>query len=66
MTKLAEIQDAILHLLPQERDELIHWLIDEETPEMLAAIDLGLYSLATEPTVPAEEVRQKIKAWATR
>lgn len=66
MTKLAEIQHAIQGLLPEERDELIHWLIDEETPEMLAAIDVGLYSLATEPTVAAEEVRQKIKAWATR
>ena len=36
-----------------------------ETPAMLAALDVGIRSLETEPTVPAEEVRRKIKAWAT-
>jgi hypothetical protein len=39
----------------------------DETPEMLAALDEGVYSLATatEPTASAEEVRRKIKGWAT-
>jgi hypothetical protein len=32
---------------------------------MLAALDTGIRSLESEPTVPAEEVRKKIKAWTT-
>jgi hypothetical protein len=68
MTKLAEIQKAILLLGPKEQQVLRHWLDEtaEETPEMLAALDEGIRSLANEPTVPIEEVREKIKAWATR
>jgi hypothetical protein len=67
MTKLVEIQDAILHLPPQEREALRSWLDDseEETPEMLAFIDEGLRSLATEPVIPIEEVEKKIRRWAT-
>ena len=43
MTKLAEIQSAILLLDPTEREELRHWLDEtaEETPGMIAAIDEG-------------------------
>ena len=68
MTKLAEIQEAILLLDPKEQQVLRHWLDEtaEETPEMLAALDEGIRSLANEPTMPIEEVREKIKAWATR
>lgn len=67
MTKLAEIQDAILHLPPQDREALRSWLDDaeEESPEMLAFIDEGLKSLATEPHIPIEEVEKKIRRWAT-
>ena len=67
MTKLVEIQDAILHLPPQEREALRSWLDDseEETPEMLAFIDEGLRSLATEAVIPIEEVEKKIRRWAT-
>jgi hypothetical protein len=68
VTKLAEIQEAILQLDPKEQQVLRHWLDEtaEETPEMLAALDEGIRSLANEPTVPIEEVRAKIKAWTTR
>jgi hypothetical protein len=68
VTKLAEIQEAILQLDPKEQQVLRFWLDEtaEETPEMLAAIDEGIRSLANEPTVPIEDVRAKIKAWATR
>ena len=68
MIKLAEIQEAILLLDPKEQQVLRHWLDEtaEETPEMLAALDEGIRSLANEPTMPIEEVREKIKAWATR
>lgn len=68
MTKLAEIQEAIRRLDPREQQALRHWLDEnaEETPEMLAAIDEGLHSLATEPTVSAEDMRRKVKEWTTR
>ncbi len=43
MSTVQEIQAAILELAPQDRDALRHWLDDteEETPEILAAIDVG-------------------------
>jgi hypothetical protein len=66
MTKLAEIQAAILHLPPQERELLRHWLdeTEEETPEMLAAIDEGLRSLQEKGVIALEDVRKKIPSWA--
>ena len=67
MNTLAEIQDAILRLSPQDRETLRSWLDDseEESPAMLAFIDGGLQSLATEPHIPIEEVAKKIRRWAT-
>ena len=32
---------------------------------MLAALDAGIRSLETEPKVPIEDARRKIKGWAT-
>jgi hypothetical protein len=68
MTKLAEIQQAIETLPPQEQAKLRHWFFEhmEETPEMLAFIDEGIRSAETEPLIPIEEVRKQIKGWATR
>lgn len=37
-----------------------------ETPATLAAIDEGLRSLETEPTLSAEDVRRNIRAWVAR
>ena len=68
MSTVSEIEAAIESLSPAEQRELAGWLnsrLIEETPEMLAALDAGIRSLETEPKVPLEEVRQKIKAWAT-
>lgn len=67
MTNLAEIQEAILHLDPKDQQVLRHWLDEaaEETPEMLAAIDEGVRSLATEGAVPIEEVRRHLRQWIT-
>src|ERR1700722_4694737 len=61
MTKLAEIQEAILLLDPKEQQVLRHWLDEtaEETPEMLAALDEGIRSLANEPTVPIERYERR-------
>ncbi len=63
VTKLAEIQEAILQLEPKDQQALRHWLDEtaEETPEMLAAIDEGLRSLATEGGVPIEEARRHLR-----
>ena len=68
MTKLGEIQEAILRLEPQEQQQLRHWLGEtaRETPEMLAAIDEGLSSLATEGGVPLEEARRHLRQWTTK
>ncbi|MEN9401876.1 MAG: hypothetical protein RL091_579 [Verrucomicrobiota bacterium] len=68
MTKLAEIQDAILHLAPQEREQLRYWLdeTEAETPEMLAAIDQGLLSLKEKGVIPLEDVRKRIASWTTK
>jgi predicted transcriptional regulator len=68
MTKLAEIQAAILLLEPAEREELRHWLDEtaEETPQMLAAIDEGLRSLKAKGVIPLEDVRRDLSSWTTR
>ena len=68
MSTVQEIQAAILHLPPQDREALRHWLDDteEETPEMLAAIDEGLKSLRDRGVIPLEKVRQNVAAWATK
>ncbi len=68
MSTVTEIEAAIEKLSPAEQRELADWLnsrLIEETPEMLAALDEGIRSLESEPTVPLEDVRRKIKAWAT-
>lgn len=68
MTKLAEIQQAIAILPPEDQGRLRHWFLErmEETPEMLAFIDAGLRSAETEPLIPIEAAREKIKEWASR
>jgi hypothetical protein len=68
MSTVTEIEAAIEKLTPSEQRALADWLnsrLMEDTPEMLAALDVGIRSLETEPGVPLEEVRRKIAAWAT-
>ena len=65
MTKLAELQEAIAALSPQEQTALIKWLMEEESPEMLAAIDEADRSFAAEGGVETEEVRRNLKQWLT-
>lgn len=69
MSTVPEIEAAIERLSPPQIRELADWLTDrllpDETPAMLAALDAGIRSLESEPTVPAEDVRKKIKAWTT-
>lgn len=68
MSTIQEIQHAIIRLAPQDRVALRQWLDDseEETPEMLDAIDEGIRSLREKPMVPLEDVRRKISGWATK
>jgi predicted transcriptional regulator len=66
MSTVAEIEAAIETLTPAQQRELADWLaarLIEETPEMLAAIDAGERSLATERGVPIEEVRRNLSRW---
>lgn len=67
MTKLAEIQHAILQLDPVEQQSLRHWLDEmaEETPAMLAALDRGRDSLVQEGGVPIAEARARLRQWTT-
>ena len=68
MTKLEEVQSAILRLEPADREQLRYWLDEstEETPEMLAAIDEGLRSLKEKGRIPLEDVRRELWAWTTK
>jgi hypothetical protein len=69
MSTVPEIEAAIERLSPPQIRELADWLTDRllpgETPAMLVALDAGIRSLEDEPTVPAEDLRKKIKAWTT-
>lgn len=69
MSIVAAIEAAIAKHPARQKWEIAKWLEDsllsEETPEMLAALDEGSRSLETERTVPIEQVRKKIKGWAT-
>jgi hypothetical protein len=70
MSTIAEIEAALSHLPPEQMRAVGDWiderLFPDETPAMLAALDEGIRSLESEPTVPAEEVRRKIKGWTTK
>lgn len=70
MSTVTEVEAALEKFTPEQLREVADWLnarlVPEETPEMLAAIDEGLRSLETEPKLSGEDVRQNIRAWATR
>ena len=69
MSTVDEIEAALDRLPPEQLRQVGDWiatrLMPETTPAMLAALDEGIHSLQTEPTVSAEEVRKKIKEWST-
>jgi predicted transcriptional regulator len=41
-------------------------LTDDEDEETLAAIDKGIQDAEAERTVPAQEVRKRLRQWTTR
>ena len=68
MSTVAEIETAIEQLPLEQQRSVADWLNSRllpETPAMMAALEVGIRSLQTEPTLPAEDIRTKIKAWAT-
>ena len=68
MSTVQEIEAALDRLPPEQLREVGDWIAARQmpvtTPAMLAALDEGSRSLETEPTLPADDVRRKIKAWA--
>ncbi len=63
---LTEILEELPKLKTEERDTILHRieeLDDLASPEMLAAIDQADAS-PSEQDLSAEEMRQKVKAWA--
>lgn len=70
MSTVTEIEAALEKLPREQVRQVADWIaareLPDETAEQLEAIDAGLRSLATEPTLTAEEVRKNIRTWATR
>lgn len=70
MSTVTEIEAALEKLPPAQQREIVHWLeerlVGEESPEMLAALDVGIRSLeergAREFT--RTELEQKVRQWA--
>lgn len=68
-----EIVEELPRLSADERHDLLNRLVElddsavfEETPEMLAAIDEGIHSMETEPSITLEEARRSIPRWTSR
>ena len=70
MSTVTEVEAALVKLAPEQLREVADWIASrlspEETPEILAAIDEGLRSLRTEPTLTAEQVRRNIAIWVAQ
>lgn len=64
----ADVIHQLQALPPQEVAKVRDWLIehDEESPELLAAIDQGLRSLKEKGAriVTRDELEQKVRQWA--
>jgi hypothetical protein len=70
VSTVAEIEAAIEKLPSSEQRELARWLeerlMQEESPEMLAALDEGVRSLDEKGVreVTRTELEQKVRRWA--
>ncbi len=69
MQTVAETEAAIAKQPHRQQWEIAQWLeetlLSNETSVILAAIDEGIRSLETHLPLPLEDVRRKIKEWAT-
>jgi hypothetical protein len=66
---IKEILEELPKLTPEERQEVRDWLDAvefSETDELIAAVDEGLRSAATEPLLSIDEARETIRRWATK
>lgn len=70
MSTVAEIEAAIEKLLPVQQQEIARWLeeklMEEESPEMLAALDVGIRSLEEKSghEYTRGELEAKVRRWA--
>jgi hypothetical protein len=70
MSTVTEIEGAIAKLTPTEQREIALWLeerlVTDESPEMLAALDVGIRSLEQNGSrlITRPELEQKIRQWA--
>ena len=65
---LAEIQEAIEKLGPQERAELWTWFqeAEEETDELVAAVDEGIQAAEEGRVFSLEEIKTQMQSWITK
>lgn len=61
-----EIEIAFERLSPAEQQKIMRQFMTIETPAMIAALDEGIRSAETEPMIPLNDVRKKIKLWASK
>lgn len=65
MRTVTEIEAALEKLPREQVHQVADWIaareLPEETAAQLEAIDIGLRSLASEPTLTAEDVRKNIR-----
>ncbi len=70
MSTVTEIEAALEKLPPTQQREIVRWLeerlLNEESPEMLAALDVGIRSLEAggARVVTRAELEQKVRQWA--
>jgi hypothetical protein len=63
LEELPKLSVEELDVVRRKLDEL-HGSVDEETPELLAAIDEGIRSADEEPLIPIEEVMREVRSWS--
>ena len=67
MSSLAEIQEAIEKLGPEERAELWTWFQEaEEIDELVAAIDEGIQAAEEGRVFSLEEIKMQMQSWITK
>ena len=70
MSTVSEIEGAIVKLSLDEQRELARWLgdrlVDDETPELLAELDVGICSLEKNGArvFTRDELEQKVRKWS--
>ena len=74
MSTLVEIQTAVTHLPPREREALQLWLDSQNEPllsardeqRLLRSLDEAIRDIDAGKGVPLDEVRQRIGVWAAK